>query len=225
MKKPSQAEAKAISQMFSTSKNEKKRPFDPLADSIVEPQKKKKKKAIPSKKSKPTNLKVFMLDKQQKKVPKGEARKRLEKKDRVQVIKIHREMDSDELKEAILNTFKWVHSYSILTCESGGHSLVESDDQNPNGEDVVKRRGPLYLAIKDSDDYVVSVIFSPHPPHTQFRSQGYMSECSCILVPYRQNPFSIFELWRLKVFLLSAGSPEPGRKRIKPGLLCIQADT
>ena len=93
--------AKTISQMFS-SKNEKKRPFDPLADSVAEPQKKKKKKAIPSKKNKPTNLKVFMLDKQQKKVPKGEARKQLEKKDRVQVIKIYREMDSDELREAIL---------------------------------------------------------------------------------------------------------------------------
>ena len=64
-------------------------------------------------------------------------------------------MDSVELKEAISSTFKWVHSYSILTCESGGHSLVESDDQNPNG-DVVWHRGPLYLAIKDSDDYVVS---------------------------------------------------------------------
>ena len=38
--------------------------------------------------------------------------------------------------------------YSILTCESGGHFLVESNDQNPNEEDVVKRRGPLYLAIK-----------------------------------------------------------------------------
>ena len=69
-----------------------------------------------------------------------------------------------------MNTFKWVHSYSILTCENGGHSLVESDDHNPNGEDVIKRRGPLYLAIKDSNDYVVSVIFSdvkisdPPPP-------------------------------------------------------------
>ena len=122
----------------------------------MEPQKKKKKKAIPPKKSKPTNLKVFMLHKQQRKVPKGEARKRLEKKDRVQVVKIYREMDFVELKEVILSTFKWVRSYSILTCESGGHSLVESDDQNPNGEDVVRRRGPLYLAIKDSDDYMVS---------------------------------------------------------------------
>ena len=63
LKKPTRAEAKAISQMFSTSKNEKKQSFDPLADSIVEPQ---KKKAIPSDKSKPTNLEVFMLDKQQK---------------------------------------------------------------------------------------------------------------------------------------------------------------
>ena len=94
VKKPTEAEAKAISQMFSSTKNEKKRPFDPLADSVVEPQKKKKKKAIPSKKSKPTNLKVFMLDKQQRKVPKGEARKQLERKDRVQVVKIYREMDS-----------------------------------------------------------------------------------------------------------------------------------
>ena len=85
VKKPTQAEAKAISQMFSTSKNEKKRLFDPLADSIVEPQKKKKKKAIPSKKSKPTNLKVFLLDKQQTKVPKGEVRKLLEKEGRVKL--------------------------------------------------------------------------------------------------------------------------------------------
>ena len=41
-KKPNEAEAKAISQMFSSTKNEKKQPFDPLADSIVEPDKKKK---------------------------------------------------------------------------------------------------------------------------------------------------------------------------------------
>ena len=59
VKKPTQAEAKAISQMF-TSKNETKRPFHPLADSIVEPQKKKRKRAISSKKSKPTNLKVLV---------------------------------------------------------------------------------------------------------------------------------------------------------------------
>ena len=92
--------------MFSTSKNEKKRSFDPLADSIVEPQ--KNKKAIPSnKKSKPTNLKVFMPDGTKRR------RKRLEK-DRVQHIKIYQEMDSDELKEAIFNTFKGVHSYSML---------------------------------------------------------------------------------------------------------------
>ena len=149
--------------MFSTSKNEKKRPFDPLADSIVEPQKKKKKRAIPSKKSKPTNLKVFMLDKQQNKVPKGEVRKRLEKKDQVQIVAIYREMDSDGVKEAILNTFKWVHSYSILSCESGGHSLIKSSDQSPSGEDIIKRRGPLYLAINNSDDYVVSVIVYSKP--------------------------------------------------------------
>ena len=74
-------------------------------------------------------------------------------------MKIYQEMDSDELREAILNIFKWVHSYSILMCESGGHSLVVSENQHPNGEDALKRRGPLYLAIKDSDDYVVSVKF------------------------------------------------------------------
>ena len=65
-----------------------------------------------------------------------------------------------------------MHSYSILTCESGGHYFVESDDQNPNGEDVVKHRGPLYLAVKDSDDYVVSDIFGdvvPPPPQPKVR--------------------------------------------------------
>ena len=67
------------------------------------------------------------------------------------------------MKKAIFNAFKWVQSYLILTCESGGRSLLESDDQNPNG-DVVKRRYPLYLAIKDSDDYVVSYLVHPPPP-------------------------------------------------------------
>lgn len=166
VKKPTEAEARAISQYFSTAPNrEKKRPFDPLADSVVEPQKKKKKRAIPThvkkavpvKRGKPTNVKVFMLDNKQRKVPKGEERKRLEKRDQVQTVKIYREMNSDEVKEAILNTFKWVRSYTILACQSGGHSLVVSDNQDLNGEEMVKRRGPLYLAIEDSEEYVVSM--------------------------------------------------------------------
>ena len=143
VKKPSEAEAKAISKMFS-SKQVKKRPFDPLSESVSASQQKKKKKAVPLKKSKPSNVKVFMLDKHQRIVPKGDTRKRLEKKDRVQVIKIYREMDADDLKETILNAFKWVRSYVFLTCESGGHTLMESDEQ-----------GPLYLSIKKCDDYVV----------------------------------------------------------------------
>ena len=72
-------------------------------------------------------------------------------------MKIYREMNSDELKGTILNTFKWVRSYTILACQSGGHSLVVNDDQHLNGEELVKRRGPLYLAIEDSEDYVVSM--------------------------------------------------------------------
>ena len=99
--------------MFS-SKQVKKRPFDPLSESVSASQQKKKKKAVPLKKSKPSNVKVFMLDKHQRIVPKGDTRKRLEKKDRVQVIKIYREMDADDLKETILNAFKWVRSYVCI---------------------------------------------------------------------------------------------------------------
>ena len=98
-----------------------------------------------------------MVDKTQRKIPKGEERKRLEKRDRVQTVKIYCEMNSDELKETILNTFKWVRSYTNLACQSSGHSLVVNDNQHLNGEELVKRRGPLYLAIKDSEDYVVSM--------------------------------------------------------------------
>ena len=81
-----------------------------------------------------------MLEREQKKVPKGEIRKKLERNDRVQIVKISKEMDSAELKEAILNVFKWVRSYTVLACESGGHILVESEIQDPSGEDVIKRR-------------------------------------------------------------------------------------
>ena len=49
VKKPTAAGAKAISQYFSAVPNrEKKRPFNPLVDSVVESQKKKKKGAIPT---------------------------------------------------------------------------------------------------------------------------------------------------------------------------------
>ena len=33
-----------------------------------------------------------------------------------------------------------------------------NDNQLLSGEDVAKRRGPLYLAIEDSEDYVVSTV-------------------------------------------------------------------
>ena len=67
------------------------------------------------KRGKAMNVKVFMLDKNQRKVPKGEDRKRLERRDHVQTVKIYRDMslNSDELKEAILNIFKWVRSYTV----------------------------------------------------------------------------------------------------------------
>ena len=98
-----------------------------------------------------------MLDKQQRVVPKGEARKRLEKEDRVQVVKFYREMDDNELQQTILNAFKWVRSYTVLACEGSGHTLIDSSKQRLSGDDVTKRRGPLYLAVKECDDYVVSI--------------------------------------------------------------------
>ena len=68
-----------------------------------------------------------MLDKQQRVVPKGEARKRLEKEDRVQVVKFYREMDINELKQIIQNAFKRVRSYTVLAC-SGHTSIVSSNE-------------------------------------------------------------------------------------------------
>lgn len=95
------------------------------------------------------------------KVPKGERRKELEKTGRVQVIKIDRCMDDEEVKEAILNEFKWVRSFSLLAPDpkTRGNSLKMDSKQNTDGNCLVEKRGCLYVAVKEGDEYIVRLTY------------------------------------------------------------------
>ena len=115
----------------------------------------KEEKTIPPKKPKPTNKTVVMMKKVQLKVncmgcgivlhvhlmytnlhlgPKGEECKQLEKKGQVKNIKLHRYMDYDEVKDEILDAFKWVRSYRVLDTTGGGHYLEVAKDQDLDGD-------------------------------------------------------------------------------------------
>ena len=65
-------------------------------------------------------------------------------------------MDNDEVKDEILDAFKWVRSYRVLDTTGSGHYLEVAKDQDLDGDGIVNRRGYLYLCAKDCDEFIVS---------------------------------------------------------------------
>lgn len=65
-------------------------------------------------------------------------------------MKLMRQMKPMEVKEAILKVFKDFHltSYVVLDTVDTGHTLVQADEQNIDGEVAISRRGCLYLCEK-----------------------------------------------------------------------------
>lgn len=76
----------------------------------------------------------------------------------MKTIQIDRLMDGEEIKCIILDSFKWVHSYTVLTNSTGktkGNLLVPDPDQNPDGNQLVEKRGHLYLRVDKGDQFIV----------------------------------------------------------------------
>ena len=65
-------------------------------------------------------------------------------------------MDSDDIKQEISESFKWVKSYTVLEPTGGGHSLIVCNKQQLDGESIIDRRGPLYLRANSFDEFIVS---------------------------------------------------------------------
>ena len=65
-------------------------------------------------------------------------------------MKLMRRMKPMEVKEAILKVFKDFHLTSsvVLDTIDTGHTLVQADEQNIDGEIAICRRGCLYLCEK-----------------------------------------------------------------------------
>lgn len=89
-------------------------------------------------------------------IPRGDQRKSLEKSGRIKDVSLHRQMSDCEVESAILDAFKWVHCYKVLCVDNKGAHTNLASVQNPSGEEVINKRGFLYLEVVECDDYVVS---------------------------------------------------------------------
>ena len=143
------SEATALSSLFPARKRVEGPSFDPTAECVVLPQQKKKKSAIKSN-QKPSTVTVVLLKDYSCIVPKGKRRQALALQGRVKPVKLMRRMKPVEVKEAILKVLKEFHltSYVVLDTVDTGHTLVQADKQNIDGEIAISRRGCLYLCEK-----------------------------------------------------------------------------
>lgn len=69
---------------------------------------------------------------------------------------IDRSMSGAQVKRVILSQFKWVHSYMLLSLSPDGSKLEIADNQCPDGNEVVDKRGHMYLHEERASPFIVS---------------------------------------------------------------------
>ena len=127
---PSKVEVSALASHFSAKS---------LAQSSAHGWKRRKSNA----RIRPTKVTVVLLEKYSASVPKGKIRQDLASRGRILSIRFHRGMSSQDVQEKIEEAFT-SPSFTFLECDSG-HHLIKAAEQELNGEDVVTRKGSLYL--------------------------------------------------------------------------------
>ena len=147
IRKPTVVEKKALAACFPSSSQPPKRSltFDPTADCVAEPQKKKKKASQP----KPVNVNVILLKRMQKYIPRGGARKKLQSQGRIMKVALNRNLSAQQVKNAILKAFKGIKGlkeFTTLECTKSNR-LQLSSVHELTGELAVERRGALYLCM------------------------------------------------------------------------------
>ena len=91
-----------------------------------------------------TKVSVILLEKFTSSIPKGRLRQKLAESGRIMSIRLSRTMSSRSIREKIESAFS-TKNFMVLECVGGGHQLVKAADQEINAEEVVSRRGSLYL--------------------------------------------------------------------------------
>ena len=126
VKKPSEADASALSECFPSGSSGDKKAFDPNAECIVKGRQAKKKKSVPTK-SKPSNVDVVLLQKYQEDVPKDVARNKLKKCGRIQ-LKLTRALTATDMEKVIKRAFKHLglKKFMSLGVDATGHYLSRS---------------------------------------------------------------------------------------------------
>ena len=103
-----------------------------------------KRKKTKSAKERPTKVTVVLLNKFSSCVPKGKIHRELAESGRIISIRFTRTMSSESIREKIEGAFA-VNNFTVLECNSNGHQLVKAADQDIHGEELVSRKGCLYL--------------------------------------------------------------------------------
>ena len=138
-KKPSSSQASTVFKLFMKKKRSLNLSFNPLLPIEARGKKKKKQKSTPCN-AKPPNKLVMMLKKDQAtkvvylrsydmqflillsasvQVPKRHQRKTLEKRELVCTLKLYHYIDSNDIRQKISESFKWVKSYTVLEPTGG----------------------------------------------------------------------------------------------------------
>ena len=154
LKKPSDSEAKVLSKLFPSSKRSAAstiKTFDP-ADELVVKEAKRKKKSTSKVKS--SQVEICLLPNFVQRVPKGKQRGDLKQQGRIKKIPVCRHHNWWTIQQSITSSFGSMFTTmmapTILTCD--GIALSKADNQQPNGEVVINRRGSFYISDGSAED-------------------------------------------------------------------------
>ena len=152
--KPSSLESKALKELFpATAKSGKRRipPFDPTSECCASSAQRKKKAA--NSQGRVTNVPVMLLKKYVPNIPRGKFRNELKSQGRVQTIQFRRSMSSLEVKCQIKVGFRKVGLKNWMYLQADSNHLQVASNQDMTGEEVINRKGFLYLC-QEVNNYV-----------------------------------------------------------------------
>ena len=134
-----------------SSGNKRKHPFDPTSECCVQDKQKKKKAATT--KGRVTNVQVILLKCFTPSLPRGRRRTELKDSGRIKMLQFKRSMSPHKVRSQIVRGFHHIKGLETLTyLDSRDNNLKISKKKDLGGEDVIKRKGSLYLYSSSKRD-------------------------------------------------------------------------
>jgi hypothetical protein len=124
----------------------KKRPFDPSQECCASESKRKKKAFSAS--GRVTNVQVVILKKFTPNLPRGKIRSDLKKSGRILTVQFRRSMSELQAKNPIMQSFRTLQIESWTVMDTRDNHLEAAENQSLDGEDIINRKGCLYLCQK-----------------------------------------------------------------------------